>query len=404
MKKKRPIEVKPNNLLRLVEQRLQSRRQGKYSNNDQQALDIPEDCLYNIVLRLPLESILTSRFVCKSWYKVINSPHFKNLHLTHSEPGLIFLSPIARSNSSQDPEPKVNFSVEAKSMGLDMPLLDSVPPLYHIKFLEIKNGKSVTREYNSTCIGRIKAAGNCLILLENRAKKGGGGCLILMNPVTRELKNIPLGTVSYEGVESYGLAFSKELQIYKLVHLFFVSGFIGCEVMDIRQGSWREVDGPQNIHRRMLGLGSPIFAMGALHWSHPPFMSNNGHLVSMTLNDEKFRTIPFADGIRISNGIFEMGGLVWCMSREEAHWVSVWALRGLDGERWERMYSICAEGVGYMVPLYCGGGVNGKFVFRSKDQVLYACDRRSGDMEKIGKIWEWRNYFPHVNGLVSWRN
>ncbi|CAA0827781.1 Unknown protein [Striga hermonthica] len=401
MKKKRPTEVKPNNLLRLVEQRLQSRRQGFSSTKDQQALDIPEDCLFNIALRLPLESIVTSRFVCKSWYKVINSPHFMNLHLTRSEPGLIFLVPIARSNSSHDPEPKVNFSVEAKSMGLDWPLLDSAPPLYHIKFLEIKNGKGITREYNLTCIGKIKAACNSLILLENCSKKGGG--LILMNPVSRELKNIPLGTVSYGGVESYGLAFSKELKIYKLVHLFLVAGFIGCEVMDIRHGSWREVDGPQNVLYRM-SLGSPIFAMGALHWNHLPISSNNGHLVSMTLNDEKFRTILFADGIRISNGIFEMGGVVCCMSREEAHWVNVWALRGLDGEGWEKMYSICAEGVGYMVPLYCGGGVNGKFVFRSKDGVLYAYDHRSGVMEKIGTTWEWRSYLPHVNGLVSWRN
>ncbi|CAA3019804.1 F-box At3g10240 [Olea europaea subsp. europaea] len=102
--------------------------------------------------------------------------------------------------------------------------------------MEIKDGKSTVKEYNETCIGKIRATCNGLILLENRMKKEG---FIVMNPVTRELLTIPLGTQSSPHHESYGLVFCHRPSNYKVVHLFRdESQYIGCEIINIGSGSW----------------------------------------------------------------------------------------------------------------------------------------------------------------------
>ncbi|CDP16493.1 unnamed protein product [Coffea canephora] len=56
--------------------------------------------------------------------------------------------------------------------------------------MEIENGKMKIEEYNTTCLGTIRAAGGGLIVLDDKMKNGG---LIVLNPVTKELTALPSG-------------------------------------------------------------------------------------------------------------------------------------------------------------------------------------------------------------------
>ncbi|OIS98753.1 PREDICTED: putative F-box protein At3g20705 isoform X1 [Nicotiana attenuata] len=47
------------------------------------ACSLPKDAMVQILLRLPVKSLLRFRSVCKSWYNFLKSPHFIKLHLTH---------------------------------------------------------------------------------------------------------------------------------------------------------------------------------------------------------------------------------------------------------------------------------------------------------------------------------
>ncbi|KAK4413321.1 hypothetical protein Salat_2744700 [Sesamum alatum] len=421
----RPVVSKTTSLLRLVEERIQFKREleenQKKQHRNKEPQDIlvsvpylPKDCIFNIIVRLPLESLMTSRFVCKSWYEIVNNPTFIYAHMRRSDIGLIFLSPVTEGlpssvvgKTSVSSAMRINFSVESKVSELQSmpvhhwPLIDP-PSLFYIKYLEIKDGKGMIKEYNTTCMGQIRATFNGLIVLDNCMKRGG---LIVLNPVTGELKPIPLGTRSSPDHESYGLGFCHESKRYKLVHLFQDNlRYIGCEIMNIESRSWRVVDGPPSGLFGRLAY-QPIFAIGALHWV--PSVDHNEYIVSMPVDVEKFEKIPLPNTGGIHDRIFEMGGFLGFVSRQHTNQIDVWILRSLAGEGWEKQYSIrTVDCIRNLVPLYCMG-ISAELVFRSKDNDLYAYDHHSQLMRKVDVNKEnlpfVYRYFPHVNSLISWR-
>lgn len=414
-----------NSLLRMVEERIKLKREleenqkkleekKKKPQDDPVAVpNLPEECNFNIIVRLPLETIIISRFVCKEWYGIVNSPLFIDAHLQRSEIGLIYLAPAKRALPSSDVGKassslavKVDFSVESKvsellstsdhHWHLFNPLM-----LSRIKFLEIKDDKSTIREYNVTCMGQIKAVFNGFIILEIKMKRGG---LVFLNPVTRKLNMIPSGTKSPYRIESYGLAFCHESNRYKLVHLFQDTfKYFDCEVMDIESGSWRGVNGPPNGFFGRL-IHNPVFAMGALHWI--PNVDNNEHIVSMTLKDEKFRKIPLPSMGGVHDRILEICGFLGFVTRQCADQIDVWILRSVDDQSWEKQLSISVDCTREMIPLFYMR-VEVKLVFKVVgDNDLYVFDRHF-EMRKIKVNEECFtsvfSLFPHVNSLISLR-
>lgn len=417
------VTGKSSSLLRLVEERMKLKQEleenkKKQQKNKEPQVDLvavpylPKDCISSIIVRLPLESLLASRFICKSWYGIVNSPAFIDAHLQRSNNGLIYLTPAVKGQLSSDvgtasgsSAMKIDYNVDAKVLELDtIPILHwhlfNPRTQYQIKYLEIKDAQSTIKEYNATCTGIIKAVCNGLIVLENLVRSRG---LIIMNPVTRELKTIPLGTMSSPHRESYGLAFSHDLSCYKLVHLFQDdSQYIGCEIMNVGSGPWRVVDGP--CHGIMGWLGyQPVFAIRALHWV--PRVDHNEYIVSMSLIDEKFQNIPLPNTGGIHDRILEMGGVLGFVSRNSTNQIDVWTLKSLGGEGWAKQHSITMDCMRDMVPLYCVR-VGGELVFK-KGNDLYAYDQHLQLMRKIEVNNEWCRspgcYFPHVNSLISWR-
>lgn len=371
---------------------------------------IPIECISNVLIRLPLESIQRSRFVCKAWYRLINSAIFIEAYLQRSESVLIFLVPPKRDvffpfgtpNLQEKPNA---LSVESKLFQLQsvhvfqQPLFDP-RSLLHIKFMEMKNGKMNIEEYNATCLGRIRATCGGLILLDNTMKKGG---LIVMNPVTRKLTALPVGTLFPPHDESYGLALCHTTRQFKLVHLFRDElQFIGCEILNLGAKSWRMVDGPAFGVFGWFGY-DPVFACGAIHWV--PLIDNSEYIVSMTVHDEKFLQIPLPKNSRTHDRLLEMHGHLGFVTYEQLNQIDVWILRNLSGEGWTKQYSITVNCKRRVTPLYFSRN-SGEIIFKDKDGSLYAYDcslqlMRNIEMKK-GSFPIHCCHFPHVNSLLSW--
>lgn len=371
---------------------------------------LPTECISNILVRLPLESLQRSRFVCKTWYRIVNSDIFIEAYLQRSETVLIFLLrpkrdiffPYSRPNLQEHSNV---FSVESKLFQLQSvpvlqrPLMDPTS-LLHIKFMEIENGKMKMEEYNATCLGTIRAACGGLILLDNKMKKGG---LIAMNPVTRELTALPLGTLYPPHNESYGLAFSQATRHFKLVHLFRDEmQYVSCEILDLGARSWRMVDGPAFGAFGWFGY-DPVFAIEAIHWV--PQVDHSEYIVSMTVDDEKFHHVPLPRSSGIHDRIVEMRGDLGFVSHEELCQIHVWTLRNLSGEGWTKQYSIAVGSNICMIPLYFSR-ICGEMIFQDEDGSLYAYDcslqiMRNVEME--GSFPLNCHYFTHVNSLLSWK-
>lgn len=405
------------NLLKLVEERIQ--RELEHERKKQQETlfivpYLPKDCISKILVLLPLESLQKLRFVCKAWYEIVNSLVFIDAHLQGSDTGLIFLAPVMKGHppssdfKTSDPLVKPNtFSVESKVLHMQSvpichwPCIDP-SSLFYIKFMEIKDGKCTIKEYNETCIGKIRATCNGLILLENRMKKEG---LVVMNPVTRELLRFPLGTQSSPHHESYGLVYCHCSSNYKVVHLFRdESQYIGCEIINIGSRSWRVMDGPSFGLLGWLGC-EPVFAIGALHWL--PLINHNEYIVSLLVDNEKFKKIPLPKSGEIHDRIIAMSGFLGFVTHhEDMNQIDVWILRGLGCEVWEKLYTIRTDCTKNLVPLYCSR-IDGEIIFKKKDYDLYAYDCSLQIMSKVelkkGCFPFNGCYLPHVNSLVSWR-
>ncbi|XP_062029794.1 putative F-box protein At3g28280 [Rosa rugosa] len=407
------IGSKKGGLLRLVEERSLSKKTEEEKKHPQetQIPYLPEDCISSILVRLPIESLQRSSFVCKPWFSIIKSPKFINAHLNRSESVLIFLSPIREERSysfsmASVPEENPNtVSVESKLLPPNCIPIFSNSSLnstkFSVQFLAIKNGKTEIGGYSLNCLGSIRATCNGLILLDNKVKKGG---LIVLNPVTRKLIALPLGTLHRPYNESYGFALSDVTGEYKIVHLFRDDGFVSCEILSLRKKAWRGVNGPAFGPFGWFGY-TPVSAIGALHWI--PQVDRSDYIVSVEVHKEKFHQIRLPKSCRTHDRIIEMGGALGFVIHEEINRIDVWILKGFCGEVWTKNHSITVGSIIDMIP-YFSLRIKGDIIFkRDEDGSLYAYDFQQEDLTKVEMVEECiptssATCLPHVNSLVSW--
>ncbi|KAI3818411.1 hypothetical protein L1987_12217 [Smallanthus sonchifolius] len=408
---------KAMSLLKLAEERASMKKKLDEQKRKQQ-LDsvpyLPKDCVSNILIRLPIESLQQSRFVCKPWYSIIKSPTFIRDNLHRAPKVMIFLSLVKgflRGWSDQDSalfhENPNTFSVESKIFDLKSvhmlhrPLICSSSK-YAIKYMVLEDGKGMIRDYNATCMGKIRASCDGLIVVDNMLRKGE---LVIMNPVTRELNLLPLGTICPPHDESFGLVCCARW--YKLVHLFRdESQFIGCEVLQIGEKSWRVIDGPAFRLMKWFGY-DPVFAIGALHWV--PELDHNEHIVTMTIEDEKFHTIMLPKTSRFNDRIMEAYDRLCFVTHEEINEISIWALERLSGEAWTKIYTIAVGCIRDLIPLYFSR-FKWELYFLDKDGSVFGFDFENVQMKKFTTM---KGCFMlagaeytltlHANSLVSWQ-
>ncbi|KAL5776327.1 hypothetical protein ACOSP7_009253 [Xanthoceras sorbifolium] len=388
-------------LLTLVEERALSKKVEE-EQKKQQIPYLSKDCVCNILVRLPVQSLSSMRFSCKLWYSVITGDNFINAHLRFSETVLIFQrSVVLRPGNPVPPDQPNTFSVEGSLLqGKSLSIFDHRPSFY-IKFMEIKEGKSKIEEYNVSCFGRVIASCNGLILLDNKLKEGG---LIVMNPVTRKLIALPVGTINPPQNESFGFVLSEVTGEYKVVHLFRDKlGYISCETIDLGTRAWRGVNGP-SVGLLQTFKHKPISAIGALHWL--PQIHVNEYIVSMEVDNEKFHTCSLPKTGACYDRIIEKDGFLCFVTHEELN-IDIWILKGLSGEVWTKHHSITNGSVLDMVPLV-SLKFSGDMVFmRNEDGSYYVYNFKLQLMTKV-EMEEGRSQIssffmlPHVNSLVSW--
>ncbi|GJX05971.1 putative F-box protein [Tanacetum coccineum] len=408
---------KAMNLLKLVEERALLKKKidkGKEKEQLDSIPYIPKDCVFNILIRLPIESLQRARFVCKPWYGIINSPKFIRENLCQSERVMIFLCPVNRflrgcwpKQDSIFQENSTTFSVESRILDLKSihvrhrPLIE--PSLkYAIKYMVLADGKSTIGEFNATCLGKIKASCDGLIVVDNKLKKGE---LVIMNPVTRELSLLPLGTICLPHEESFGLVCCGT-QGYKLVHLFIdESQLIGCEVLQIGEKSWKVIDGPSFGLMKWFGY-DPVFASGALHWV--PEVDHSDYIVTMTIDDEKFHRITLPKSSRFNDRIMEVSERLCFVTHEEMNEISIWLLESLSRVTWTKTYTITVGCIRDLIPLYFSRfkweiyflDIDGSiFAFDFEDEQMRKSAIKKGNFPILGA-----SYSLHVNSLVSWQN
>ncbi|KAI3887384.1 hypothetical protein MKW92_050779 [Papaver armeniacum] len=358
-------------------------------------LDLPKDCIYRALIKLPVESLRRSSLVCKPWYKMINKSIFIQDHLRRSEMGLIFLSmtPARESNSDENVfhvekhylPSKANWESRIEQYEVEL----------NLQFMEIKDGKRTVKSLKLSSYGEIRAASNGLVLLENSR-------ICVINPVTREYTVLCRGTVALPQDESYGFACSDRTGKYRVAHLFRDHlRYFGCEVIEVGSHTWRAVDGPSFGLISQLGK-APVVSLGAFHWM--PHIENNDYIVSMGIDDENFCKIQLPKTSGRYDGLVDMGGCLWFVSHADYNQLDVWILEGLDGSKWILKHSIIA---GLTLP-FVYSSTNKLVLKRDINSTLFTYDFEQREMKEFEMNEDCSpylgSYVPHFNSLVSWKN
>ncbi|MCL7034914.1 hypothetical protein MKW94_010560 [Papaver nudicaule] len=355
-------------------------------------LDLPNDCIYETLIKLPVESLRKSSLVCKPWYK----------HLRRSDMGLIFLSKSTGRRTKSDENV---FHVERhylpSKVGANWKSrIDQYEVELNLQFMEIRDGKSMVRSLKLSTYGEIRAACNGLVLLENSRICGP----IVINPVTREYTVLRRGTIAHPLNESYGFAFNDRTGKYKVVHLFRDSlQYFGCEIIELGSQTWRAVDGPTFGLLSQLGK-APVVSIGAMHWL--PHVENSEYMVSMGIDDEKFRKIQLLKTSRQYDGLVDMAGLLSFVTHVSYNQLDVWTLKDLDGSKWILKHSITVGMLTLCMVPFCCSSRNKLVLKRDINKTLFTYDFEKKEMREIemseGASPYVGSYVPHFNSIVSW--
>ncbi|KAI9127435.1 hypothetical protein K1719_001994 [Acacia pycnantha] len=244
---------------------------------------LPMEIIINILKRLPVKSLLRFQSVCKELKNLFKTPYFITEHYNHSaHKNPLLISSAFSCNPRRSSLCLLRYNMESLE-------IESIPAMF-----------SLRRSW-----GIIGSCNGLLCVMLGYNDDGAPPSFLLLNPATREVKQVPRPTInegSY-GVFGWGFGFSPLVRDYKIVRIHtpkftrvqinFNNVWVQMvEVYSLRTGSWKEVECGLI---RSLGLRSkPITTNGAIFWLAFDFEDKDYHsmILSFDLAVEVFTLIP----------------------------------------------------------------------------------------------------------------
>ncbi|XAR62780.1 hypothetical protein NMG60_11017653 [Bertholletia excelsa] len=252
-------------------------QQNPKSAQDSKPLpDLPPEIIHEILLRLPVTSLLQFRSVCKLWCSLISTSQFVKAHLNlaskktdYSHQKLVFSCIRPDFNlKSCSLLPLLN-EQSSNAVEVDYPLKDLHESVWIL----------------GSCNGLL-----CIAI--------GEDAVFLWNPSARKSKKLPCSGVRLrdDSVTIYGFGYDESIDDYKVVGIFRIVGSgasfeTEVKVYTMRTNSWRKIgDFPHGIPLDDSGT----FANGKLHWAA---IADTGSryswvIVSLDLAKETYGEVP----------------------------------------------------------------------------------------------------------------
>ncbi|KAK7340703.1 hypothetical protein VNO77_21413 [Canavalia gladiata] len=273
---------------------------------------LPEELIVEILLRLPVRSLLRFKCVCKSWLSLISDPQFAISHFDlNAAPSYRLL--LRSTTPSIESHRRIDIDIDAS---IFMTLLPPRSTTRSIKSLDVeaslRHGSAVVNlllppppSSNGDSHEDVEILGSCrgLVLLLYRS-----GDLVLWNPSTgvhKRISHSPYGLFFpfLPGGGFYGFGYDAPTDDYFVIFMVLNTVYrTQVEVFSLRTNSWDRVKCQRvNFQYEFLGhvfmAGSPL--NGALHWLvYSP--DNMEHvIIGFDLIERTLFEIPLPDDISL---------------------------------------------------------------------------------------------------------
>ncbi|KAK4723622.1 hypothetical protein R3W88_026401 [Solanum pinnatisectum] len=341
------------------------------------------ELLREILLKLPVKSLIRFTVVCKSWHSFITSFPFISAHLVQTPRSNTIL--VRRFDRTRKRE---NYSL----------FQDSKNRPFSLDF---------TSELNfpfKSNLGYFKIVGSCngIVCLYDDLL-GQLRSLVLWNPSIHKFISIPMPSIKPQWPHMCVLGFGADLpetDDFKLVKLvyhmndgFVYSGPPEIEIYSINSGVWRRVVGVEIKNCMVKFLSPQAFVNGVVHWIASDVVVNGGDLWSLvktfSIADEVFGEIMLPDALvgvttmNLSIMLFEESvAVVKYGSEIGGDSCEVWVMKQYGVlESWSRLYHInLVAGMEKVV----GFRNNGEVLFSTRRNDLVSYDPNSGRNMSLG--------------------
>nr|XP_016463783.1 PREDICTED: F-box protein At5g49610-like [Nicotiana tabacum] len=263
-------------------------------------IQFQDDIIMEILIRLPVKSLLQFKCVSKSWQALISDPYFKMKHLNHAKNNhklLVCQSSLDRG----DMERTIKFSFY-------------VSPLSNIQEFGCLSKYVQELDFPSTYKPFECHLFCCLSGLAVLGFVSKFDQLFLWNPSTRESTLLP--HLEFTRLRTmFGLGYDAMSDGYKILKLDVHrvdQPFV--EILSLKSGSWRKICyyptaicprlGQKNVIYPCQNCGlcvdTMVFVHGAFHWLGKT-ISRTYHLASFSSSNEVYGEIPLLEQIHITN-------------------------------------------------------------------------------------------------------
>ncbi|KAF6167326.1 hypothetical protein GIB67_043187 [Kingdonia uniflora] len=274
---------------------------------------VSEEVVEDILLRLPVDSLVRCKYVSKHWLSLICNPSFVKLHLKQSKAknnGTLILGSFTGLYFSIH---DVNENVDDHALKLEYPF----------------NLEAKVVRFIGSCDGLI------LILLSDYN-------MLLWNPATRDFKILP-GHGGYFSLRGFG--YDELSDDYKVISqgIRINSRVSEVSTYALCKDSWSVVK--TNFPNVDYGTEHPgIFVNGILHWKvgrHHTKLTKCSIIISLDLRDEKFREVshPKLEVGITSWDLGVLGGNLCVQYYSYMCFADVWVMRDYGrAESWTKLF------------------------------------------------------------------
>ncbi|KAJ7961956.1 F-box protein [Quillaja saponaria] len=379
--------------------------------------DLSEDLVIEILLRLPVKSLIRFKCIRKSWYDLIKSPYFISIHLNHAK---LNKNPNLLLQRQHVDTIKPYFSL------LSYETLEVLTDSLDIPFGPVRSSSGF---FAYPCNGII-----CLYWFESKPRHGDA--LALWNPATGESKAIPIfHRPPNVYVDSFYLGFGLDLKSndYKVVR---ISTFIcdsdhddhfnfcnyttmprktQVEVYTLSTDSWRVINTTLPAYPRCHPK-SLVYLKGVTMWkasdddgSPLGWGENDRVILSFDLSDEVFQKSPLPpkSGIAYDECVLVINdsiAFVELFGNIGYEWIDIWEMNDSDVERtWTKKLRITVHNGSRS--LFLGPWGNGKFFLDTglDELLIYDADRQAFMNTGIYGTLHSLQIVTYTESLVSFR-